>query len=275
MPDSLQSYSSLFYGPCESHLHNSESEPPDPMTRPCLVYFRHDAKFLKFSGLYAQLGLLATAMRDHAKEISIQFPNVEVEGKIARSFRPFLDTPQEELPEHLEVLNHMTFCAVVDNYLAYVSDLLTLIFKTKPESLKSSQTLEIEEILQYASMDELVNHIAERKVNQLAYKGMEDLNRELTRSLGLTLFDEPGDLTDARGLIEMRNLIVHSRGIVNPLYLSRVHSAGPKLGEQIKVDTVLVWRAREFLSAAVSRVDRACANKFGLETSITRKSCGL
>lgn len=169
----------------------------------------------------------------------------------------------------------MTFCAVVDNYLAYISDILTLIFKTKPESLKSSQTMEIEDILQYSSMDELVSHIADRKVNQLAYKGMEELNRDLNKSLGLSLFDDPGDLKNARALVEMRNLIVHSRGIVNALYLSRMGNIGLKPGEHIKVDTEFVLRARRFLSAAVSRVDRTSATKFGLSTPITRKSCGL
>src|SRR5271163_3366610 len=275
MTDSTQGETRLFYGPCKDHSHHPESEPPDPMTIPCLAYFRHDARFLKFSGLYALLDLLASTLRDHTEEISMGFSSAEVEQKFARRFLPFLDTPKDEHQDNLEVLNHMTFCAVVDNYLAYVSDLLTLIFKAKPESLKSSQTMEIEDILQYASMDELVNHIADRKVNQLAYKGMEDLDRELKKSLGLTLFDDPGDLTEARRLIEMRNLIVHNRGIINPLYISRTQCTALTCGEQIKVNTEMLLSVRRFLSAAVSRADRVCVKKFGLATPITRIACGL
>src|SRR6266511_3891545 len=63
----------------------------------------------------------------------------------------------------------------VDNYLTYLSELLALLFRTRPETLRSSETVPLEEVLRHMSMDELIAALAERRVERLAYLGMADL----------------------------------------------------------------------------------------------------
>src|SRR5260221_6988835 len=102
-----------------------------------------------------------------------------------------------------------------DNFLTYVSELLALVFTSRPETLKSGETVRLDEILQHSTMDDLVKRLAERRVERLSYQGMRDLQKDLSEKLSFELFPSPESLVRAVRVIEIRNLLVHNRGIVN------------------------------------------------------------
>jgi hypothetical protein len=54
-----------------------------------------------------------------------------------------------------------------------------LLFTLRPEMLKSNEKVEVQFILEHGSLDELIASITERKVTDLAYKGMKELARLL------------------------------------------------------------------------------------------------
>lgn len=47
------------------------------------------------------------------------------------------------------LMAEMTPCRVVDNYLCYVTDLLSLLFRSRPECLKSSETVTLDFVLDH------------------------------------------------------------------------------------------------------------------------------
>jgi hypothetical protein len=119
------------------------------------------------------------------------------------------------------LLAEMNWCRGVDNFLTFVSHLLGQIVRQRPETLKSSKTAPLELILSFDSMDSLVDHLAEKRVHDLAYAGLTKLNDVLLSELGFELFPLEEDLKRAILIVETRNIIVHNRAIVNDIYLKR------------------------------------------------------
>ena len=174
---------------------------------------------------------------------------------------------ENKLLTHMDMFHEVLLTRSVDNFLTYISDLITLIYKTKPETLRSGETEKLEFILQFHTMDDLVAAIAERRVNELSYQGMRSLSEALSKRMGLTLFERPADMDRAVLLIEIRNIISHNRGIINSIFQSRVGSARGELGSKLTFTTDEVFGDVRFLASAAASIDRRAMIKFGLPES--------
>lgn len=171
----------------------------------------------------------------------------------------------DELAVHLQLFLQMMLCRSVDNFLTYLSELLSVIFRTRPEMLKSNETTRLDLILQFKKMDDLISALVEKRVTDLAYQGMRDLSKDLSRKIGFDLFEREEDLARAVRIIEVRNLIVHNRAIVNRLFLSRLPDFTASLGDRVDLESRAVDDI-EFLDSSVSDIDRRAVEKFGLPT---------
>lgn len=155
----------------------------------------------------------------------------------------------------------------VDNFLTYLSQLLSLLFRTKPETLRSNEQTRLDFVLQYSTMNDLVDALAEKRVTDLSYAGMRQLSDYLREKLGLELFTDEAALERAIFLIEVRNLIAHNRAIVNNIFLSKIRSRKEsigKLGEPLTLEVDNVFDGVMFLANMVAEIDMRAAAKFGL-----------
>ena len=162
------------------------------------------------------------------------------------------------------------FSLVVDSFLTYVTDLLTTIYKTKPQALRSGEQVRIDEVLRFSTMDELIEFFSERKVHQLFYQGMKTWHRVLEKELSLSIFKVPHELERAILLVEKRNLVRHARGIVNKVFLQRQPYSGYSLGERLKFDRGQVTEDILFLAKTVANVDVTAVEKFKIDHSMLR-----
>ena len=126
----------------------------------------------------------------------------------------------------------MCLCRAVDACLTYVSNVLRLIFREQPSALKSSGKVEIGFVLQYRSMDDLIAALLERRVYELSYRSLDDLDKFLADSLGIALFRNSEARSRAVRIVDVRNLIVHNRGIVNEMFKRRHPDSSEVLGER-------------------------------------------
>ena len=165
------------------------------------------------------------------------------------------------IAEHDELVNEMVVVRFVDNFLCYVSDLLALIFATRPETLRSGEQERLDFILLYNTIEELRHALAEKRVERLAFLGMRELNEYLLERLKFPLAS--GDLLeDAVRLIEIRNIIVHNRAIVSAISARRVPSLSSHLGKRLKIPDI--WKDRFFLRQLALDIDVRAAKKFDL-----------
>jgi hypothetical protein len=157
--------------------------------------------------------------------------------------------------------DELAFCRIVDNYLLYVSELLALIFKTKPDALKSDEKVSIEMILGHATIEDLIEGLTERRVLSLSLKSVFALNNYLTRRLSFRLAENDVELQTLVEIVENRNLYVHNRGVVNRHYLNRLPNSSRKVGESLNAREQL-GRGLDVLPQSVFLTDARAAAKF-------------
>lgn len=167
--------------------------------------------------------------------------------------------------KHRNMFVQMIVCRCVDNYLCFVSDLLHAIFLARPESLKSSEQERLDFILQHQSFDELIAAIAEKRVHQLSYQGMDSIAAYFENRLGLTMFENDEERTAIIDLIQCRNLIVHNRGKVNALYVGKVASSKLTIGDVVDFDADELFMSIDRICAAGVHLEQAARTKFSLK----------
>lgn len=110
-------------------------------------------------------------------------PEDEDEHKASRVFQRGLDPFRPLIGEVLVT-------RAVDSYLTYISELLSLVFRERPETLRSKEQISVDFVLGFDSLEELQEAIAERRVERLAYRGMAELADWVRDTLGFTLVSD-------------------------------------------------------------------------------------
>ncbi len=183
--------------------------PPEGATAQLVQFLTHGHELTHYIGLPLRL---ADKLDETLRLMLATFAKVEEEWTAKDS--GLID--YAEVARHYVPLSRgLVATRIVDNFLTCVSQTVAAIFVAKPETMRTTEQVSIEFVLSYRSMDDLVQALAEERVNRLAYKGMKELHADLEKRLGLTLFPEQGDLARAIEGIEIRNLIVHSGGVIS------------------------------------------------------------
>ncbi|MCJ7544720.1 MAG: hypothetical protein MUP47_09205 [Phycisphaerae bacterium] len=171
------------------------------------------------------------------------------------------------------LLAEMVWCRGVDNFLIYISRLLGLVFRTRPETLRSGKTEYLDVVLSFESMEALIDHLAEKRVHDLAYEGLASLQDTLEKEIGFSLFTNAERLKRAIVIVETRHLIVHNRAIVNDLFRKRTGADWAKPGDKNQVGLICAGRCLRFLAAAVLDIDARGQQKFSLESVDLQDKC--
>jgi len=164
--------------------------------------------------------------------------------------------------DHLPLISELVFQRFVDNFITYISDLLTVVFTARPEMLKSDEKISVKEVLEYETRSDLIAILTERKITALSFKGLTDLSEEVSKKHGVVLFATAGELASAAILVEKRNLIAHNRAIVNRRYLERVPFPSEKIGERLSLSIEQVLAEQGVLGHLVSEMHIRVMGKF-------------
>lgn len=243
---------------------SSPPEIPTGITDACSHFLDENASLLTFIGFVANLAM----DQDEARKTAIKALYEKADpAKYENEVKNVEDSSAtKRLKSYSRLIFEMMICRAVDNYLCYISDLLSIIFRTKPETLRSNEKVSLKFILQHTSMDELIYELIDRRVNQLSYQGMRDLDDDLSKKLGFQLFADSESREQVVRIIESRNLIVHGRGIVNQIFLDRVRDFQTPVGQKIPLDVNTTFRDVKLLQEHVSDTDLKAIKKFHLPT---------
>jgi hypothetical protein len=108
---------------------------------------------------------------------------------------------------------------IVDNFHCYLADVLRLVFLTDPRTLRSSDRVEVEEVLDCVSIEEFASRMAERKTDELSYKGFSSIVGFISDRLGVEMDTEANHFRLATEAIAARNLVVHNRCRANERFI--------------------------------------------------------
>src|SRR6266545_6126446 len=206
--------------------------PPAVMTTPCQRYVEDRLRLIGFVGFVSQLA----TERDETAKIAAQalYDTANDENERERH-RQLLEQEGigalKTLRSFAQLLLQLVAARGADDFLLYISELLALVFRSRPETLRSNEQVRLDLILQHDTMENLVSDLAERKVQSLSYQGMRDVATWVQERLGLKLLSNPVSLERTVRIIEVRNLIAHNRAVVNRLFLTRVPDSPAAIGD--------------------------------------------
>ena len=95
--------------------------------------------------------------------------------------------------------------------------------------------------------------------------GLSKLSKFLAKRIGFELYPDAGRMAQAGVVVEQRNLVVHNRGVVNAIFVSRHPEYARRLGQPLKLPVSQVSGYQQFMLESVIDIDERASAKFNLE----------
>ncbi|WP_144079852.1 hypothetical protein [Haliea salexigens] len=192
-----------------------------------LASFRQINRFLYFViGMAGHIEKVSESA--HSALLSVE-DDLEKQAQMERDWRERRSTI-DDLRENRQFFMEVVLVRHVENYLNYLSSLLREIFVSRPETLRSSDKIDLETVLKHDSIQDLVQTVAERKVESLTYSSFSSLEEFFSNRFSLVLVDDKGRQKVIEA-IEARNISVHNRCVINQRYISRTGAKQTDCGE--------------------------------------------
>ena len=196
----------------------------------------------------------------------LQFDTFIVKAALAAREKGMSEDPLDELGRFKNLQGQLMTQRIVDSALVYVTSLLTLIFNKRPEPLQrfSEKEVKVADVLRWATKEELVHDIIDKRVMELSYQGVRQLNDTLKRVLALPLVTNDEDLLFLVEMVELRNIVTHNRGIINRAYCDRMKVDYGRVGETINHAWVTENAQLMNLFRIIADLDTRAIEKFTL-----------
>ena len=156
----------------------------------------------------------------------------------------------------------------VDNFLAYISETIQMCMKSRPEMLRSREMISIEDVLRFGEYDSLIEFLVERKINELSYGGIREVNSFLTDRTGINLWSSDEERSLLGISVELRNLYTHNRGVVNDTFLRKTKGASHSYqfirGKRFHADFDEIVTLTNNMFTISVRLDCEVSNKYDL-----------
>lgn len=247
-------------------------DPPARVTWAGAIYYDTLVEFLDFLRFVGHLARYDDMDRVKREELWLAVTDqVDTnEWPARRQSAADSDRSQRELGGWGPMLIEMSLARVVNNFLSYASDLLAEAFLARPDLLRERESVESAGVDEDALRTELED-ITERRVRKLTSKGFEALARYLAKVNLPMLLEEPEERR-AILAIRQRNLVVHSRGLVDRRWLSQFGESSEALGTAVKLDRDAdLGGALRIYNRLVNRLDAAAIDRYGLDTVPRRR----
>lgn len=157
----------------------------------------------------------------------------------------------------------------VENFLVYVSDVISEVLIACPHLLKSQEQVTLEDVLQHGTIAEFVSWAAEKRVAQLSFQGLDDIAQYVTKRLGLNLHQDEDDWVSLKKGVQLRNLIVHRRSRVDERFIRLTGEKGLVKGGSYPTTMPDYVHAARSAMKIVSEFDARVAHKFPVEQRST------
>ncbi len=168
------------------------------------------------------------------------------------------------LRKNRQALLEMFLSRLVDNFQKYLVDLIRTVLRARPAMLSTSQqSLTLEDVLGYSTIDDLVHDVIERKVNSLSYEGFPDLYKWCV-DRGIPIQVSDSDRNVVVELIATRNVIAHNRGLIDDRYLRAVTQPRFQIGTPRTLSVDDLSSGVALFHRVVFDTDDASLKKFGL-----------
>lgn len=221
----------------------------------------------KLSEFYFFVFGLAFKANDFQRELNKRLSDLHTDKKLKDYYLEQSKKQSIELitmKKHMDMFKEVLYVRNVENYVNYLAGIMHQIFIAKPMTLRSSENITLAEALSQETINDLVLFVAERKVNQLSYLSLTDLSDYFNNRFGLSLADKT-DLQNLFVAVEIRNLFVHNRCIINNRYINRMKIAEENIGKKKIIENDELQELLSLLFNCVNHLDNKIKSKFRIK----------
>src|SRR3954451_667264 len=205
----------------------------------------------------------ADYVSDEVERLTLFVSALELATEKDPSFRSWFD---RQIAETL-------LTRAVDGFLTYLAELLAMVYEANPNALPAEASIPVSLALELDDRDALARELAGRRVRNLSRKGVDALNKPFS-ALHFPLFGSKDERRVIERTLAQRELIVHSRGVVDAAYLRRVPESGAAIGELLPLRRTATVDDSVMLVEAAVRVDRAAVERWEFDTVEIRIGSG-
>lgn len=162
-------------------------------------------------------------------------------------------------------LSSMIYVNTVDSFITYFKDILSEVVLAKPQVLKSQDSEKLDFILEHESMDDLINAIANKKIEELFYKGIEDIEKFFKSRLGIDIFKTDKEREVINLFIKQRNLTVHNRRKISKEFAKQFPKLKYEIGQYLNFEFRYVSTMNLHLFNFIGTIDEEISQKFKLK----------
>lgn len=221
--------------------------------------------YRRISTINATLNTLKTSGTDSKTKLLEHYQSVL---KIIDDLRPLLYPENPYKPTNSKegkVLSRILYSSIVDNFETYLSDILLEIYLARPETLKSEQTVKVEEVLNCSDLQDFILYWAKQKIGKLQKGSVKGFISENKQIRDLKVIDNVRQ-NEIEKILQIRHLYSHRNGIVDDKFLKYFSGLSSGSEYQISIDEIL--DKIEYLAQTIDEIDKATIAKYNLSTII-------
>lgn len=139
-----------------------------------------------------------------------------------------------------EILFHMLLSFYVTYVDTFHKDLLYKIFVHRKNMLKSDRKITYQEVVDVKSAKSLIELLAQKEVDKIGYKSIEDFSEYFERKMEIKLTDFK-EWDSLKEIFYRRNLVVHNKAITNEIYCKK--TGYEKVGDDLDLDVAYMSKS--------------------------------
>ncbi len=183
------------------------------------------------------------------------------EGEIEKTAKKIFDVYQEyeKLPwlkmGGIEILYRSALVMLASYFDCFLCDLIGGYYRIHPEGLSDKDlSINASELRSCADIEEALELLVNKKIENVSYKGMEDQKAFMKQFLKIDLRENLISWDVINEAIERRNILVHNNGIINSRYLKRVRTSGVQEDKQPMKEGERLIVSDEYFSKVIDEI---------------------
>jgi hypothetical protein len=170
---------------------------------------------------------------------------------------------------HHELLNESVVMSLVGYFEVLIADLMGAFYRLTPDAVTTDdKVLSIRELRSFNSINEALELVISRRVDDALRGGLYDWNKFFSRNFKIELQELVWDWPSWCEVFQRRHIIVHNAGVADRRYLSQIdwdavtqHLTKPKEGHQIDVGDEYVAYTLDLFEIAGEALVQGCWRK--------------
>ncbi len=182
--------------------------------------------------------------------------------KVPYELDPKLEKEFLEINYYENTLSTMMYVKTIDNFENYFKEILSEIVISEPRVLRSKETEQLDFILSFSDYQSLINAIAEKKIENLFYQGIDVIQKFFKERIGVEVFKEKSDQINL--LVKQRNLAVHNRSKISKEFIRQFPDENFEVNMRLNFKFDYVEKIVHVLHLIINELDYEFSKKFNI-----------